>query len=305
VVSPIIWSCAIFAPQELPVGVITALTGAPFFRLSATTAEASSVLMTLVRISNLSVGYNGRPVLHGVSLDIRAGEVVALVGPNGAGKSTLVRAISGIVAIRGGTIRLGAIDVLRLPPLERASLMAVVPQAVNLPEAFTVAEIVLMGRTPHVPPWGREGQRDRAMAWEAMRRTGVAALANRCVGEISGGERQRAVIARALAQEPRVLLLDEPTAHLDLKHQVAVLELVRSLAHTHGLAVLATLHDLNHAALYADHIAVLAAGRIVASGLAGEVFAPGPLSAAFGVPVVVSTHPVHGTPLVAPLANGK
>ena len=261
--------------------------------------------MPTLTVTHLSAGYQGRPVLHDLSLEVRAGEIVALVGPNGAGKSTLVRAISGIVPTSEGSIRLDDVDLLRLRPAERARQIAVVPQAVTLPEAFTVAEIVLMGRTPHLRLWGGEGKRDCAIAWEAMRRTAVDGLAERRAGELSGGERQRAVIARALAQEPRVLLLDEATAHLDLKHQVAVLELVRLLAHTHGLAVLATLHDLNQAALYADRVALLAEGRLVAAGPAGEVFLAGQLGAAFGVRVAVSVHPVHGTPLVAPVANGK
>src|SRR5574337_770411 len=149
--------------------------------------------MTTLSISNLSVGYYGRLVLRGVGLDVRAGEIVALVGPNGAGKSTLVRAVSGIVPIAGGTIRIDGVDVLRLHPAERARLLAVVPQATHLPEAFTVAEIVMMGRTPHLPLWGGEGKRDCQMAWDAMRCTSVEALAERRVDELSGGERQRAV----------------------------------------------------------------------------------------------------------------
>jgi iron complex transport system ATP-binding protein len=256
--------------------------------------------MTTLSLSHLSAGYHGRLVLRGVSLDVRAGEVVALVGPNGAGKSTLVRAVSGITPISGGMIRLDGSDVLRLRAFERARLIAVVPQAVHLPEAFTVAEIVMMGRTPHLPLWGGEGKRDCAAAWDAMRRTSVEALAERRVDELSGGERQRAVIARALAQEPRVLLLDEATAHLDLKHQVAVLELVRSLAHAHGLAVLATLHDLNHAALYADRVALLAGGGLRAVGAPADVLTPAHLSAAYGLPVSVIPHPTYGTPLVLP-----
>ena len=261
--------------------------------------------MTTLTISNLSVGYPGRRVLRDINLQVRAGEIVVLVGPNGAGKSTLVRAISGVMFVTPGTIRLDGTDLARLLPTERARRIAVVPQAVNLPEAFTVAEIVLMGRTPHISPWGQEGKHDRAITWEAMRRTAIEPLANRYAGEISGGERQRVLIARALAQEPRVLLLDEPTAHLDLQHQLAILGLAQALAHTHGLAVLATLHDLNQAALYADRVALLSRGRIVASGTAREVFAPGLLSAAFGVQVAVSAHPVHGTPLVIPITQAE
>lgn len=256
--------------------------------------------MTTLVLSQLSVRYHHRLVLKNVSLQVRAGEVLALVGPNGAGKSTLIRAVSGVTPIQGGSIQLDEVDVLKLRPAARARRMAVVPQAVHLPEAFTVAEIVLMGRTPHLPLWGGEGQHDCAVAWEAMQRTAVETLAERRVDEISGGERQRAVIARALAQEPRVLLLDEATAHLDLKHQVSILELIRSLARDHGLAVLATLHDLNQAALYADRVALLAEGELRALGAPAEVLTPAHLSTAYGLPIAVIPHPTQGTPLVLP-----
>lgn len=259
--------------------------------------------MTTLTLSHLTVRYHQRVVLNNVSLQVKAGEVLALVGPNGAGKSTLIRAVSGVTPIQGGSIQLDEVDVLKLRPAARAQRMAVVPQAVHLPEAFTVAEIVLMGRTPHLPLWGGEGQHDCAVAWAAMQRTAVETLAERRVDEISGGERQRAVIARALAQEPRVLLLDEATAHLDLKHQVSILELIRSLARDHGLAVLATLHDLNQAALYADRVALLAEGELRALGAPAEVLTPAHLSAAYGLPVAVIPHPTQGTPLVLP--DGK
>ncbi|MGH2523596.1 MAG: ABC transporter ATP-binding protein, partial [Anaerolineales bacterium] len=251
-------------------------------------------------LSNLSAGYHRRLVLRGLSLQVRAGEVVALVGPNGAGKSTLIRAVSGVVPISAGSIYFDDVDLAHLRPVERARLIAVVPQAVHLPEAFTAAEIVMMGRTPHLPLWGGEGKKDCAVAWEAMRRTEVETLADRRVDELSGGERQRVVIARALAQEPRALLLDEATAHLDLKHQVAALELVWALAREHGLAVLATLHDLNQAALYADRVALLADGELRALGTASEVLTPEHLSPAYGLPVSVIPHPKYGTPLVLP-----
>jgi iron complex transport system ATP-binding protein len=210
----------------------------------------------------------------------------------------LLRVLSGVVPARGGEARLNGVDLLRLPPAERARRVAVVPQMIKLPEAFTVGELVLMGRTPHLPLWGGETRRDCEIAWQAMRRTQIEDLAARRVDELSGGEQQRVVIARALAQEPQVLLLDEPTAHLDLKHQVAVLELVRSLAHDHGLAVLLTLHDLNQAAQYADRVALLHLGQIVAEGLAQAVFTPELLSEVYGVPVTVSRHPTRGTPIV-------
>jgi iron complex transport system ATP-binding protein len=181
--------------------------------------------------------------------------------------------------------------------------VAVVPQMIHLPGAFTVAEIVLMGRTPHLPLWAGEGRRDCEAAWSAMVRAQVEGLAERRVDELSGGEQQRVVLARALAQEPQVLLLDEPTAHLDLKHQVSVLELVRLLARAEQLAVLMTVHDLNQAARYADRVALMQRGEIAADGPAAEVFTAERLSRVYGVSVSVTRHPQWGTPVV--LAEGS
>jgi iron complex transport system ATP-binding protein len=254
--------------------------------------------MPPLRLTSLTAGYGRRTILRGVNLAVESGQVVALVGPNGAGKSTLIRVLSGVVAAREGEARLNGVDLLRLPPADRARRLAVVPQMVHLPEAFTVGEIVLMGRTPHLPLWAGESARDCEIAWQAMRRTAVDGLADRRVDELSGGEQQRVVIARALAQEPQVLLLDEPTAHLDLKHQVAVLELVRSLAHEQGLAVLLTLHDLNQAGQYADRVALMHQGSLVADGLARDVFTAERLSEVYGVAVAIGTHPTNGTPIV-------
>lgn len=259
--------------------------------------------MTSLTLSHLSAAYGKRPIVRDVSLTVRAGEVMALVGPNGAGKSTLIRVISGVVRAAGGEARLDDRDLLRLSPGERARLVAVVPQLVHLPDAFTVGEIVLMGRTPHLQLWAGESQHDCTVAWQALKKTQTDGLVDRRVYELSGGEQQRVVIARALAQEPRVLLLDEPTAHLDLKFQLGVLELVRSLAREHGLAVLMTLHDLNQAAVYADRVALMEQGKIVAQGSAREVFTPQQLGRVYGVRVVVGLHPEYGTPLIAPVAN--
>lgn len=261
--------------------------------------------MITLQLSHLCAGYGRQLILRDCSLTVNAGEVVALVGPNGAGKSTLIRAVSGVVSVRSGQVRLNGDDLLRLSPVRRARLIAVAPQMIHLPEAFTVGEIVLMGRTPHLPFWAGEGKHDCEIAWAAMRRTQVDSLHDRHAAELSGGEQQRVVIARALTQQPAVLLLDEPTAHLDLKFQMDVLELIRSLAAEQGLAILMTLHDLNQAAVYADRVALMQQGQIAAQGAAREVFTVEQLSQVYGVRVAVSEHPAHGTPLVAPIANGS
>jgi iron complex transport system ATP-binding protein len=257
--------------------------------------------MTSLELRSVSAAYGARPVLRDVSLTVAGGEVLALAGPNGAGKSTLIRVVSGVLAASAGQVRVDGLDLLRLPPSQRARRVAVVPQMIHLPESYTVGEIVLMGRTPHLGLWAGESQHDCEVAWAAMQAARVDELSDRRVGELSGGEQQRVVLARALAQEPRVLLLDEPTAHLDLKHQVGVLELVRALAQAHDLAVLMTLHDLNQAALYADRVALLQQGEIVAQGTARQVFTSELLSRVYGVPVAVSQHPGRDVPIVLPV----
>jgi iron complex transport system ATP-binding protein len=259
--------------------------------------------MTSLELSHISAGYGPRLILRDVSMTIQAGQVVALVGPNGAGKSTLIRVLSGVVPVAHGRALLDGRDLFQLTQAQRARLIAVVPQMIHLPEAFTVGEVVLMGRTPHLPFWAGESKHDCEIAWQALRKTQTDGLVDRRSHELSGGEQQRVVIARALTQEPKVLLLDEPTAHLDLKYQMDVLELVKALAREQGLAVLMTLHDLNQAALYADSVALMKQGEIVAQGSVQSVFTAEQLSAVYGVQVAISQHPAHGTPLIAPLAG--
>jgi iron complex transport system ATP-binding protein len=254
----------------------------------------------MLTLDFLTLQYGPRVVLRGVTLTLCAGEVLALIGPNGAGKSTLIRAASGLLAPAQGRVLVNGQDLRPWPPEIRARHIAVAPQAVRLPEAFTAFETVLMGRTPYLGWLGREGERDRAAARLAMERTCTAELAARRMDELSGGEQQRVLIARALAQAAPILLMDEPTAHLDLKHQSGVLNLVRDLAKQAGLAVLMALHDLNLAAQFADRVALLAGGGLQSLGAPAEVLTSAQLSAAYGVPVQVVAHPVYGSPLVLP-----
>lgn len=258
--------------------------------------------MSGLMIADLGAAYGGCPVLHGIGLAAAPGELVGLIGPNGAGKSTLLRAVCGTLPPTHGALQLGAHDLLRLTVAERARLIAVVPQQARLPQGFSVAEVVLMGRAPHLPRFGGESQRDRAIARRAMQQTDTWALAGRAAHTLSGGEQQRVLLARALAQEPQLLLLDEATAHLDLKHQVAILGLLRALARA-GLIVIAAMHDLNLAALYADRLALLQAGRLLAYDTPAQVLTPAWLQRAYGVQAHVGTHPLHGTPLVALAAH--
>jgi iron complex transport system ATP-binding protein len=237
-------------------------------------------------------------VLRDISLNVSAGEVVALIGPNGVGKSTLIRACSGTLRPSGGRVTIEGQDVHRLGVTDRAKLIAVVPQAVRLPETFSVFETVLMGRTPYLGWLGREGEKDRSTVGAALDRTSTLELAGRPIGELSGGEQQRVLIARALAQAAHTLLLDEPTAHLDLKHQASVLSLVCDLAHAEDYAVLIALHDLNLAAQYADRVALLSNGTVTAIGTPEDVLTEENLSPAYGLRIAVYEHPAHGAPLI-------
>jgi iron complex transport system ATP-binding protein len=244
------------------------------------------------------MGYGHRTVLRGLNFSVSAGEVVAVVGPNGVGKSTLVRAASGVIPLQGGQILIGGQPLSSITPEERARLVAVVPQAVRLPGNFTVFSVAQMGRTPYLGWFERESERDREITRDALTRVGLLDEADRQVGEVSGGEQQLTLIARALVQEAPVILLDEPTAHLDLRHQDEVLKLVRRLADEENLAVLLTLHDLNLVARFCDRVALLSDGGLRRLGLPAEVLTPEELAAVYGIAIHVMPHPIHGTPLV-------
>ena len=199
----------------------------------------------MLKIQNISVFYHQRQILFGIDLDVRSGEVVALIGPNGAGKSTLIRAVSGVIPILSGNVHTNGDHFSTLSPIQRARYIATVPQAVMLPPAYTVWETVLFGRTPYLNFLGQFSEKDEERARFALERVHALDLLERRVGELSGGEQQRVLLARALCQSTPILLLDEPTAHLDLQYQVSLLELVHELAHKDNLAVLIALHDLN------------------------------------------------------------
>ena len=265
--------------------------------------KVDGMLQAGLKINNLDVYYGYRKILNEINLEVKPGEVLAVIGPNGSGKSTLIRVSSGILSPKKGSVTVGEVNVHSLSADKRARLISVVPQAVKLPDSFSVYETVLMGRTPYVGWLGNENEPDRQASTGAMERTNTINLVDRYIGELSGGEQQRVLIARALAQAAPVMLMDEPTAHLDLKHQSSIMGLIQSLAHHDGLAVLIVLHDLNLASLYADQVALLVAGEIFAFGTPNEVLNAETLTDAYGVRVNVVNHPIYGSPLVLP--DGK
>jgi iron complex transport system ATP-binding protein len=226
--------------------------------------------MSAVELSEVTVSLDGHEIVRRVSLGVADGEWVTVIGPNGAGKSTLLRAIGGLVRWRGG-IELFGRPAGALGRRERARLVAVVPQDPVVPPGMVVVDYVLLGRTPYVPPLGRESAADLAAVDAVLERLDLAGFAGRRLESLSGGERQRVFLARALAQGAKLLLLDEPTTALDIGHQQEVLELVDQLRRDAGLTVLATMHDLSIAGEYADRMVLLAGGRVVAAGPPREV----------------------------------
>ncbi len=257
----------------------------------------------MLEIRDLTVAYGELVALRQVSLSLGAGELLGVVGPNGSGKSTLIRAITRLVRPLGGDIHLDGKEVGRLSQRELARWAAVVPQNPYLPDAFTVLEVALMGRTPHLGLLQSEGRADLAVVRRALEQTDTWHLASRRMGELSGGERQRVVVARALAQETPLLLLDEPTAHLDMGHQAVVFDLVRQLCRREGKGVLAAIHDLSLAGQYCDRLVMLNEGRVVGEGEPQEVLSPRLLASVYGTRVSVFPHPLTGRPVVTPMSE--
>lgn len=249
-------------------------------------------------VEDVIAGYDGRPVLRNVQLSVAPGEFLGLIGPNGCGKSTLLRVLSGVLPVMSGRVFVEGSNVSEIGRRKLARIIACLLQDLSLDLAFTVEEVVLMGRSPHLPRIGSETKRDFEVARHVMDLCDVSHLAQRPVTETSGGERQRVFIAMCLAQEPRVLLLDEPTAHLDIGHQLSVLDLLAKLNRQTGMTVIAVLHDLNLAAEYCQRLLVLNDGRIAALGTPREVLTLEMVSKVYGATVLVERNPLSGKPHV-------
>ena len=256
----------------------------------------------MLLVNDISYGYgrSGPSVLEGISFRLRPKEMLAVIGPNASGKSTLLNCISGLYKPRRGDVVLDGKSIYSYPPKERARRVAVVPQDIVAAFDFNVVETVLMGRIPHLGLWEKEKEADIELVNTVMKQTGVSNLAERFVRTLSGGEKQRTFIARALAQEPQLLLLDEPTSQLDIAYQAEILGLLRSL-NEQGLTILAVIHDLNLATQYFDKFVLLGSGRIIGVGTAAQVITRDNLQKAYGnakVEITVSRHPRHHRPFV-------
>jgi iron complex transport system ATP-binding protein len=249
----------------------------------------------------VSFAYFNGFALQAIDLMIAPGEIVGLLGPNGCGKTTLLKLASGVLSPAEGEVLLEEVKLKKLSRRQVAQRIAVVPQSFHLPFAFKVTEVVLLGRTPFVSGFSGETKKDRDVTASALQLVGIDGLGKRHFNDLSGGEQQKVILAMALAQEPEVLLLDEPTAHLDINHQVEILELVKSLNRKQGVTVIAAMHDLNLASLFFDRLILLKEGTIFADGSPREVLTERNIKDVFSASVRVSPHPVTSAPHIVVL----
>jgi iron complex transport system ATP-binding protein len=249
--------------------------------------------------------YPERPIFSGLSLSLEGGEVLGLIGPNSSGKTTLLKLMDGLLRPQRGRILLEERNLDQIPRAQVARTIAVVPQTMEVPFSFTVGEIVLMGRAPYLTRFSWEKQKDLDVAREAMALTDVAGLEDRTFWELSQGEKQRVLVARALAQEPRIMLLDEPTSHLDINHQVEINELIRGLNLQKGLTVLHISHDLNLAAEYCHRIVLLHQGSVFSVGIPSEVITEENIRRVYETKVLVEKNPLSGAPRITLLGKGR
>ena len=251
--------------------------------------------------TGIQFSYGQRVILREVSLEAGLGEIVGLVGPNGSGKTTFLRIVSGTLVPKSGKVHIQGVELSSLRPRDRARLVAMVRQAPAIPVGFTALEVVLMGRNPYLGLLQWEGPKDVEVCRKAMELTDTWGFAHRLVSSLSGGELQRVFIARALSQETPVLILDEPTAHLDISYQASVLDTIERIRRNTNVTVLLAMHDLTLAAQYCSRIAALYQGSIFASGEPSQVLTTEMISMVFGAPVSIVEHPVHKTPVVLPV----
>lgn len=253
---------------------------------------------TLLEIKNLSGGYNGEEIIKDISMEVKKGDFFGIIGPNGSGKSTLLRMMSRALPFKKGSIGLGGIDISRMDLKGFCRKVAFVPQDTFINFSFSVWEIVLMGRIPHLGRLQNEGQNDFRIAQNALSLTGSLHLKEKDINRLSAGERQCVIIAKALAQEPILLFLDEPTSHLDIGHQIQILDLLRGLSRQKNLTVVIVLHDLNLACEYCNRVILLNDGRIFSKGSPEEVLTYKNIEAVYKTVVVVNKNSVSGKPYI-------
>jgi iron complex transport system ATP-binding protein len=256
-----------------------------------------------IDVDRLTFGYREEPILKALSLAFEEGGFHAIVGPNGSGKTTLLKNLLRHLTPSKGRVRIGGDDLSALRQKELARRIASVPQQAEGQHDFTCSEIVLMGRTPYLGRFARSGPQEEAIVREAMEKTHTWHLRDARLNDVSGGERQRVIIARAIAQRAKIMLLDEPISNLDIHHQVQVLDTVKSLCLSEGITVICVLHDLNLAAQYADRMVLLSRGQVVSEGTPQEVMEADTLADVYGSHFQIIDHPLTGTPLILPMSQ--
>ncbi len=250
----------------------------------------------VLRIKNLNWGFNGRNIFNSVNVRIPAGTFTGIIGPNGAGKTTLLKLILKLLPPDRKSIFLDNKDITLFSRKDMARKMSYVPQTPGVDFGFTVKHMVAMGRNPHLRSFSSETSEDRAIVTDALKDTQIEYLSSKDISKISGGELQRVIIARALAQKPAVLALDEPTNHLDLNHQMKILSLVRDLSDVKGITVIAVLHDFNHALEYCDNLILMNGGAVVASGIPENVITPENMHTVYHLEIAMEKNPFTGKP---------
>ncbi len=259
--------------------------------------------MVTLTIDGIDCSYGSVDVLKDIGFAVESGQFLGILGPNGSGKTTLLKSISRVLKPQKGTILIGDENVYKMKTVDVAKQMAVVPQSTPVSFDFTALEVVLMGRNPHMPRFKMEGKKDLDIAKNSMQLTRTWEFADRPVNELSGGESQRVIIARALTQEPQILLLDEPTTHLDISNQLEIMDLIKHLCETKKLLIIAVFHDFNLAARYCDSIILLNDGKIVAIGKMNETLTSENVKKVFNVDTIVKKHPITGSLYVIPISR--
>jgi iron complex transport system ATP-binding protein len=267
--------------------------------------QADMKKTTRLRAESLAVGYATMPILQNVHIEIPDRKITALIGANGSGKSTLLRTLGRILQPHSGSVTLDGKAIASMSSKDVAKTLALLPQNPASPDGLTVRQLCAFGRHPHKALLARTTRNDHEIVQASLTATGLNDIADRQLDQLSGGQRQRAWIAMALAQETPILLLDEPTTYLDLAHQLEVLELLRELNRVRGRTVVMVVHDLNHAAQYADYVIAVANGEIHSAGSPEDLITPSMIEAIFGIKSVVIPNPLDGTPLCLPIARGR
>jgi iron complex transport system ATP-binding protein len=257
----------------------------------------------LLQVNDINFYYGTKRALENVTFTVEEGEFFGVIGPNGSGKTTLLRCISGIFKPQSGVIRFSGLNLQNLSKRDVAKNVAMVPQSSSINFAFTALEIVMMGRNPHVGRFRMENQRDYQVVENAMKLTNTEQLASRLITTLSGGEQQRVIIARALAQEPKLMLLDEPTVHLDINYQLGIMELIRKLNKDNGITIIAVFHDLNLAAQYCDRLMLMENGKVASIGDINQVLTSENIRKAYHVNILVKEHPLTSSLYVIPFCS--